>query len=94
MNNCLKKSLLGLGIALISATSLLTGCNTIQGTAYGAKKDFQTVTGSHKSKKHHKGTHHKTKAPHHKKAPKNTAKKSAEKMNTQPTPAQNPGGNQ
>jgi len=72
-----RKGLLGVGVVL-TGLSLLTACQTVEGTFQGAKKDIATdeavmnraVTPAHKTEMH-KATHHKKamhKAKHHKKA--------------------------
>ena len=85
MNRYMEKTVLGLGVILVSA-SLLTACNTVQGTAVGVEHTAagvgQTVTGAvvgagkdiHATEQaivasHKKAVHHKA---HHKAMKKST----------------------
>ncbi len=100
MNCYMEKTVLGLGVILVSA-SLLTACNTVQGTAVGvghtAAGIGQTVTGAvvgagkdiHATEKaivapQKKAVHHK---PHHEATKKSTDTSATPATTTSETPA-------
>lgn len=65
MNVYLKNKLVSVGLIIVSF-SMLTGCNTVEGTVHGAGQDINSVTRTISTPKHHEEVKHHEEAKHHK----------------------------